>query len=463
MTADNSPLGVPSTSGSHTGAMRFALIVILLFGLVLRLGLAFVHGLSATPQLNGDEDECDTYAWNLAQGQGYRGMSPDIPDRNHLTAWRPPGASLLMAGIFATVGHRYDAVRIVHCILGTCSIWMTFLIGRRTFNATVGLIGATIYALYPLAVLQSTELLSEPLGVFLFLVFINGVLAFSQRPTWYRALFAGLVLGVGLLTRANYVMMIPLTVVWLVWQYRTNWRVVLKGVAIVAVALAILAPWTIRNYRVFGAFVPFSTGGGSVLLQGNNSVVVSDPKYYGYNVWDTTLPEYREALQTAGNEVERDRRARQFAIQWLKDHPDKWGFLLWHKFLRSWTPLLIDNPSAAQRWIYLLSWGPILVLFILAIGPTAYIGLRYRHSVLFLHLAILHYVVNSLIFFALVRYRAPIDPLCVILASATLTWIAYRIGYRQVGNPFSVPKTIASTGQPMRATVSLPLPSGHTT
>src|SRR5262249_13771954 len=160
--------------------------------------------------------------------------------------------------------------------------------------------------------------------------------------------------------------------------------------------------------------------------------------------WDTTIPEYREALQTAGNEVERDRRARRFAIQWLKDHPDKWGFLLWHKFVRSWTPLLVDNPSAAHRLLFLLSRGPILLLFVIAIVPTVYFGIRYRHPALLLHFAILHYVVNSLIFFALIRYRAPVDPLCIVLASTTLVWIVYRIGYKKVANPFSVHTMIRS-------------------
>jgi 4-amino-4-deoxy-L-arabinose transferase-like glycosyltransferase len=424
------------------------------------LGLAVTQGISKAPV--SDAEEYDTYAWNMAQGHGYRGMSPDVADRNHTTAYRPPGPSLLMAGVYSIVGHRYDAVRVIHCLLGTASILLVYLIARRVFGNAVALLAAAIYSLYPLAVLYATEIASEPLGVFLFLLFIEATLRFADRPTILGGMVAGSILGAGLLTRANLVLMLPLIVIWAIWQFRNQRAGLLRAALIPIVAVVALVPWTLRNYQVFGQVIPFSTMGGSVLLQGNNSVVASDPKLYGYNVWDTDIPEYREALQTAGNEVERDRQAKQFAIRWLKNNPDKWGFLLWHKFLRSWTPLLIDNPSAAHRLIYLVSWGPILVLFVLALPPTLYLGLRYRHPVLLLHLAILHFVANSLIFFAYVRYRAPVDPLCIILASATLAWIVYRIGYRQVGNPFSVPVTIASTGQSIRATVSLTLPSGHT-
>jgi hypothetical protein len=92
----------------------------------------------------------------------------------------------------------------------------------------------------------------------------------------------------------------------------------------------------------------------------------------------------------------------------------------------------------------------VLVLFILAIAPTMYLGVRFRQSVLLLHLAILHYAATSLIFFAYIRYRAPVDPLCIILASATLVWIVYRIGQKQAGNPFAIPAAFRPSVHPVR-------------
>lgn len=424
---------IPTLSRS----LRLALAAVIVVGLGARLGLALVHGLSAAPERDSDADEYDTYAWNVAQGNGYRGMSPDVADRNHLTAYRPPGPSLLMAGIYCVVGHRYDAVRVVGCLLGSASIWLVFCIGGRLFGVGVGLISAAIYSLFPLAVLQSTEIGSEPIGVFLFLLFINVALAFADRPTGLRAALAGLIFGAALLTRANFIVMLPLIVVWAIWQFRWSTNLLRAGL-IPLLAIGCLVPWTVRNYRVFGELIPLSTMGGSVLLQGNNSVVVSEPEFYGYNVWDSTIPEYQKALQTAGNEVERDRRAKQFAIEWIKNHPDKWGFMLWHKLLRSWMPVLSEKQSAARRWLYLLSWGPILVLFVLALVPTLAVGLRHRHAVLLLHLAVLHYVANSLVFFALIRYRAPIDPLCIIFATTMIAEILVAVGWSQIGRPFAV-------------------------
>ena len=74
----------------------------------------------------------------------------------------------------------------------------------------------------------------------------------------------------------------------------------------------------------------------------------------------------------------------------------------------------------------------------MALVPTLYLGLYRRHPVLLLHLAILHYVANSLVFFANIRYRAPIDPLCIILATTIITWGLFRCGWLRIGNPYAL-------------------------
>lgn len=407
---------------------KWALGIVALVGLAARVGLVAYQGLSVAPVPGTDASEYDAYAWNLTQGNGYRGPSPDVADQNHLTAYRPPLPSLLLAGVYAVVGHRYDAVRLVHCLLGAVSIVLVYRIGRRAYGDSVGLRAAAGYALYPLAILQSTDIASEPLGVLLFLCFLDQSLQFAASRTWGSAITAGIVFGLALLTRANYALMVPLFALWAVVQLRGDSRHLLRAGAVLAVAGLVMAPWMIRNYLVFERFIPFSTTGGSALLQGNNRLVVSDPRFYGYSVWDTELEEYQGPLRTAGDEVERDRRAKELAVQWLKEHRDQWGFLLLHKFLRSWTPWLEHNPSAVSRVVYLITWGPILILFGIGVVPSFVASMRAGSPAWLMHLAILHYVLNSLIFFANIRYRAPVDPLCLIIAAWTITQV---LGWRQ--------------------------------
>ncbi len=155
-------------------------------GFLVRLGLAVVLGLSEPPEPGSEREEYDTYAWNLAQGRGYRGMSPDVKDQDHLTAYRPPGSSLVWAGLYGVVGHRHAAVRVLNCLAGAATIALVYLIGCRSFNPTVALVAAAAFACWPLSLLYSTQLLSEALGTFWLLAFVAVALDFAVRPKPFR-------------------------------------------------------------------------------------------------------------------------------------------------------------------------------------------------------------------------------------------------------------------------------------
>jgi hypothetical protein len=189
-----------------------------------------------------------------------------------------------------------------------------------------------------------------------------------------------------------------------------------------AVSVLTLMPWAVRNYRLFGKFIPLSTQGGSALLQGNNDIVATNPVYYGFSIWDTKINDnIARELKAPNNEYERDRVAHRLAIEWLKEHREMWGYLVQAKFRRSWTPFL-QQSSKALRLGMLLIWGPIFVLFAAAFFPTLIKFLRVDYGGWMLHLAIVHYAINSIVFFALARYRFPIEGLCIILACVSVTW-----------------------------------------
>src|SRR4051794_11023179 len=108
--ADPPPHHYRGTRMDHASRIRWLLLVLVCLGFLPRLGLAIVLGINDSPEPGSDPQEYDTYAWNVAQGRGYRGMSPDVKDQDHLTAYRPPGPSLVWAGLYYVFGHRYDAV-----------------------------------------------------------------------------------------------------------------------------------------------------------------------------------------------------------------------------------------------------------------------------------------------------------------------------------------------------------------
>jgi 4-amino-4-deoxy-L-arabinose transferase-like glycosyltransferase len=407
---------------------------LVVIGLMLRIGVAILIGLNGPPETGTDDYEYDNYAWNLAQGRGYRGISPDVIDRDHLTAYRPPGTSLIWAGLYRVFGHHYDVVRIGNCLTGAATIALVYLIGRQSFDRTVGLLSAAAFAVWPISLYYSAQLLSEPLGTFWLLAYVAVALEFAARPEPFRAVAGGVLLGMALLTRGNVMLLIPLTFVWAVVQFWKQPRAMLWAAAIPLVSLIMLVPWTIRNYQVFGAFVPLASGSGDVLLGGNNQTVATDPNYYGYWLFPDNLPEYRNQLKAPNDELIRDRLEIKLALEWIKSHPDRWWYLIHSKFRRLWTPLLQPN----SPWLFqigtLVTWGPVLVLFALAFFPTLIVFLRRRHPGWLIHLVISHVVLNGLVFWGAARFRYPIEGLCLILASLAVVRTVRWLGPGRVGS-----------------------------
>jgi 4-amino-4-deoxy-L-arabinose transferase-like glycosyltransferase len=426
------------------------LVVFMIVGFAARIASGVHVGLATPPVPGTDASEYDSYAWNLAQGRGYSGISPDVvgPDgqsMDHPTAYRVPGTSVLWAGLYWPFGHRYSAVRILYCVLDTLTILLVYAIGRRCFDNSVALLAAAIYAVWPTALMYSSQLQSEPLYTFLFCCFVLTVLRFAERPTWARSIAAGMFLGLAMLTRGNAVMMVALMIPWSVWQFRGTPRLALRSLAISFVAVAVLAPWTIRNYEVFHTFIPFDTGGGDVLLGSYNRIVAYNPIYYGYWIYPTSeLPEYRGQITAPNNEVVRDHVETQLAEQWIRTHPGTWWHLAESRFVRSWTPVLQPQSPKLYRIVMLVSWGPILILFALAFFPSAIYFLRTNNPGWILHVGILHFVLSAVIFWGASRFRFPVEGLCIILASATLVWLCKRIR-KERGASHSMPTPIATT------------------
>jgi 4-amino-4-deoxy-L-arabinose transferase-like glycosyltransferase len=410
---------------------RWLLLALVVLGFFLRLGLALKLGIHEPPGAGSDSQEYDTYAWNVAQGRGYRGMSPDVTDRDHLTAYRLPGPSLVWAGCYAVFGHRHAVVRVVHCLVGAATIALVYLIGRQTFGWPVGLLAAAAFTVWPFSLLYSTELLSEPLGTFWLLAYVAASLEFAARPGPGRAVAAGLLLGLALLTRGNIVLLLPLTLLWGAVQFWRQPRAMAWALAIPLFAVATLVPWTVRNYRVFGTFVPLSTGSGDVLLGSHNRLVVTDPDYYGYWVFPDELPEYNTVLKAPNDELVRDRLETRLALEWLQSNPDQWWYLLHSKFRRLWTPFLQPRSPRLFRIGTLVAWGPVLVLFALPFFPTLIGLLRRGEPGWLIHLVILSVVLNALVFWGSSRFRYPIEGLCLILAVTAVLGMAQWVGSRR--------------------------------
>jgi hypothetical protein len=152
-----------------------------------------------------------------------------------------------------------------------------------------------------------------------------------------RALLAsGVVFGIAALTKTQALLLPAVLAIPLFKCGIRPWlrTVVLTGLVMTAAIL----PWTIRNYLVFGAFVPVSTNGGYTLLTGNN------PSAKGRYTWDD--PSVADLSKDPHDQVAMDRVARDRAWAWIAANPASFIRLIPLKVWRLWAG------DGEAEWLY---------------------------------------------------------------------------------------------------------------
>lgn len=392
-----------------------------------RLEEGDVSPLNARPIPGSDPHECEIIAQNLLSGAGYRGVSWGHRDV-HVTACRPPMTPVTWALLFATFGHRFDVVRLADVAYGTLSLVLLFLIGRRMFNRRVAVVATAGLALWPQSILLTGALMTETLFLMLELLLVWLCLRAADRPTLARFAAAGLCAGAATLTRPNLLSFLPMLPFWSLLVFRGDRRTLARSLAVPAVAAAVIAPWTYRNYVVFHKFIPVSTLSGVNFLYGNNELSLKHPEMMGYLI-DREIADFEVRAQGL-DESERDELAARTAKAWLRKNPDRWGLLVWTKIKKFWMPVGLQ-PSPLARWAMLLSWGFVLPLALPGLVVTAWRFAAARNAGLIVHILIVSALGAYLVVYVVPRYRFPIEPFFILLAVATGEWLAIRLSTRR--------------------------------
>lgn len=186
---------------------------------------------------------------------------------------RVPGYPLFLAGIYSVFGHTNNgAVRIAEALTdtGSCALvallaWLWQPDERRKFATAIAALA--VAAVNPFTTIYAATILSEVPTMFLALsTFVAATMAFRagdlrRSLKWWS--IAGLLAGLGAMFRPDsglfaavigFVLLIAAAL-----RFRQRWRRSLLSAATLSVAfILVLAPWTIRNWRVFHVFQPLA-------------------------------------------------------------------------------------------------------------------------------------------------------------------------------------------------------------
>src|SRR5205823_1807333 len=166
-----------------------------------------------------------------------------------------------------------------------------------------GMFGGFLAAFYPFLFIYDGWLYTESLYTFFLLAFCYTLYRLHRAPRWHLMVFSGVLLGLLSLTRPNGFALLALFLAWLViigWTKMLHWRTIVNcGIIVTLITLALIAPWTMRNYQVTKAFVPVAVGDGKVLIGAYNDNV-ADPSYqngFYYGIWEHPKDSYSAVWQ----------------------------------------------------------------------------------------------------------------------------------------------------------------------
>lgn len=174
-----------------------------------------------------------------------------------------PGYPIFMAAVYKMVDYQnhdpYPYIRYIQVGISLLTMYIIYRLARRLGGAGVGIAATAITAIYPSFVWSNGAVLTEVLCTFFLTLYLYVQVIAFEKKTWPYALGSGLLLGLTVLVRPEF---LPLIVVChaVAYLWKRNWKEIGKLLVITSLGLGIaLSPWVIRNIITLNKVVVAST------------------------------------------------------------------------------------------------------------------------------------------------------------------------------------------------------------
>jgi len=271
----------------------------------------------------------DQRAIAILNGEGLLGPYNIDPLQTAALA-RPPGYPIFLAAIYSTLGRDFFRVQIVQNVINSISPVLIFLIAAMLIGWRVGAVAGFISALshhfshFSNFILPDSMAALPVLAAFLLIAFAYR----SRRQTYWLYAVTGAMLGLSVWLRPQAMLLAPFLTVMLAAVATHRWFVIKRTMVMALASFVVIAPITIRNYTVYGEFVPVSIGVGLNLWEG---IAEASGDRFGAVKMDQEVAEQEAALY--GNPA--------YAEAWHS--PD--GILRDRERVKKSLRIILDNPA----------------------------------------------------------------------------------------------------------------------
>ena len=246
----------------------------------------------------------DLLARNLAQGYGYS-FAP-----GEFTAFWPVGPSFLYSIVYRVFGPHLVAASLFNVVVAVLGIWLAMRFAEIWFDRRIALLTGLLLAVWPEQI-EFVTVVSSELVFNLFLLIWMVVWSSKARlldRIWVRGTVMGAAAAATCFMRPIALLLPAVLLAVDLLRPRRLKRPVLTAGLSCLVMLALIAPWTLRNWRELHGFALISSNGGLNLYEGNHAGEIGD----------ADMPVNSEE---AIPEIERDRYAGDLARSYIREHP----------------------------------------------------------------------------------------------------------------------------------------------
>ena len=387
---------------------RWSLCLLFLAALAVRAAFVAFAAPRGEALIFDDAAIYDSIARNWLAGKGFR-------DNSSRQASRAPGYPVFLAVCHSMGLQRPQGIYLVQAVADSAMCVLLALLGRRLYGDAAGIVAGCIAAIYPFFVYFTGLLLAETLftlglvALMLFLFECAHALEKSTSRTLLVSVVAGVLLGLLVLLRSS-LLLFPLFLlpIWLAQRGPRLVALAAWGTMIVVTALVML-PWIVRNYGIFGRFIPTTLQVGESLYEANSPYADGGPAM-------DRIDWVKERGGRPMGEYENNQFFKNAALQYIREHPGRFCALAVEKFERFWNPLPNYGPYRRPLGlaVSICAFVPIILL--------ACVGILRRNrevaSLLLLLSPVAYFTLLHMVFVGSVRYRTPVMPFVILLAAS---------------------------------------------
>jgi len=248
-------------------------------------------------------------------GHGHELIDPaslDLTSADRHGQWYPAithpiGTGVVIAGLWALTGsERYIQIEVLQALLDAVVVLLVYWIAMQLFDrAFPAMLAAGMYAIYPPIAWDTADPYDDIWAVDFTIAIVAAYLMMMRSGhRWRWLLGCGVLSGLGAYFRPQVILIVPVLAV--VTVPATGWREALRRALTTALVVSILlAPWTVRNYEDFHAFIPIRSGlwetmvGGLAELPVGGFASIEGPAHRAHPhlqvespAWDAVLKPY---------------------------------------------------------------------------------------------------------------------------------------------------------------------------